>query len=107
MLVLCALTVAVFAVVFAVFIVIVGSVAVYELFSGAASSLSSAVVITTLGGDIVRVAISAFRAIVLNAAIMVFMAIMFMFKLDMFSCHFFFWLRLPCPGPGMLGGRTE
>jgi hypothetical protein len=29
-------------------------------------------------------------------------AALFSFKLSMFLCHFFFWLCLPCPGPGML-----
>jgi hypothetical protein len=33
---------------------------------------------------------------------MAFTAAMSTFVFDMFSCHFFFWLRLPCPGPGIL-----
>jgi hypothetical protein len=74
-------------------VVVVGSVAVYKLLSGA--------VITTLGGNVARVAVFAFAAIVLDAVITVFTAAIFALGCA-FSHHFFFWLRLPCPGPGML-----
>ena len=87
----------------AVSVVIVGSVAVYGLVFGVASSVNSAAVVTALGGDIVRVVILTFGAVVLDAIITALMAVMFTFKLDVFSCHFFLWLHLPCPGPGMLG----
>ena len=55
------------------------------------------VVIVLLGG-----AASAFGADALEAVIMAFTAAMFAFKFDASSCHFFFWARFPCPGPGML-----
>ena len=37
----------------------------------------------------------------------VFTATMFAFKLNAFSCHFFFWECFLCPGPGMLSTKTE
>jgi hypothetical protein len=96
------LTAAVFTVVVAVSVVLVGIVAVYELVSGTVSSVSTAAVVTTLDGSIAKVAVLALGADVLNAVITAFTAVMFMFKLDAFSHHFFLWLRLPCPGPGIL-----
>jgi hypothetical protein len=30
------------------------------------------------------------------------MAVIFTFNLGVFLRHFFLWLRLPCPGPGIL-----
>jgi hypothetical protein len=95
-------TVAGFAVVVAVVVVVAGSVAVYKLISGVASSVNSAAVVTALGGDVVRVVVLAFGAVVLDAIITALTAAMFAFKLDAFSRHFFLWARLPCPGPGML-----
>jgi hypothetical protein len=61
----------------------------------------------SLGGNIVKVAVLVFGVIVLDAIIMAFTVAIFTFNLDVFSHHFFLWLRLPCPGPGMLGVRTE
>ena len=90
-----------FAVVVAVSVVVVGSVAVYGLVFGVGSSVNSAVVVTALGGNVVRVVILAFGVVVLNAIITALTAVMFAFKLDVFSRHFFLWLRLPCPGPGI------
>jgi hypothetical protein len=98
-------TVAGFAVVVAVVVVVAGSVAVYELISSVASSVNSAVVVTTLGGNIVRVVVFSFRAVVLDAVITVFTAAIFV--LSVFSHHFFLLFRLPCPGPGMLSVETE
>jgi hypothetical protein len=40
-------------------------------------------------------------AIVLNAVVTAFTAAIFAFKSNAFSRRFFFWLRLPCPGPGI------
>ena len=96
------LTVAGFAVVVAVVVVVAGSVAVYKLVSGVASSVNSAAVVTVLGGNVGRVVVLVFGAIVLDAIITALMAVMFAFKLDTFLCHFFLWLRLPCPGPGIV-----
>ena len=62
-------------------------------------SVGSDVVVTALSGNVARVADFAFR--VLSAIIMAFTAVMFTFKLNVFSCHFFFWVHLPCPGPGI------
>jgi hypothetical protein len=53
------------------------------------------------------VAVLAFRAEVLDAVVTALAAAMFAFKSNVFSREFFFWLRLPCPGPGMLGIGTE
>jgi hypothetical protein len=82
-------------------VVVAGSVAVYELFSGAVSSVSPAAVVTALGGNVVRVAVLACRADVFDAVVTAFTAIMFAFRLNAFSRHFFLLLRLPCPGPGI------
>ena len=101
-------TAAAFAVAVAVVVVVVGCVAVYEPMIFAVSSVSSAAVVTALGGDVVRVAALAFGADVLDAAVITeFTAIMFAFILDALSRHFFFWPRLPCPGPGMLSVKTK
>jgi hypothetical protein len=91
---------------FAVAVAVVGCIAVCELSCGV-SSVGSAAVVTSLGGNVVKVAVLAFGAIVLDAVITVFTAAIFAFNLDAFSRHFFLWLCLPCPGPGMLGVRTE
>ena len=98
-------TVAVFVVVIAVSVVVVGSVAVCELVSCVVSSVGSAAVVTALGGNVVRVDVLAFGAVLLDAVITAFMATMFASKLAVFSRHFFLWLCLPCPG--MLSVRTE
>ena len=86
---------------------VTGCVAVYTLVFEAISSVSSAAVVTALGGNIVRVAVVAFRVVVLDAVNTAFMAVMFVFMLDALSRHFFFWPRLPCPGPGMLSVKTK
>ena len=65
------------AAVFAVAVAVVSHVAVCGLISWAVSSVSSAAVVTALGGNIVMVAILAFGAVVLNAIITAFMAAMF------------------------------
>jgi hypothetical protein len=70
-------------------VVVAGSIAVYELFSGAVSSVSPAVVVTALGSNIVRVAVLACRADVFDAIVTAFTAAIFTFKLDAFSRHFF------------------
>ena len=44
---------------------------------------------------------------VLGAVVTVLTAAVFSFNLGALSRHFFFWARLPCPGPGMLGVRIE
>ena len=92
---------------FAVAVAVVSRVAVCGLISCAVSSVSSAAVVTALGGNVVMVAILAFGAVVLDAIITAFTAAIFAFKLDAFSRHVFLWLRLPCPGPGMLSVETE
>jgi hypothetical protein len=42
------------------------------------------------------------KATVLDTIITALMAAMFVFKLNMFSCCFFFRECFPCPGPGIL-----
>jgi hypothetical protein len=76
-----------------------------ELLSRAASSVSSAVVVTALGA--IRVAVLALGTVALGAVITALTAAIFAFNFSALSRHFFFWLRLPCPGPGMLGVKTE
>ena len=62
---------------------------------------------TVLGGDAVRVAVLALGTIVLSAVIMALTAVVFSFNLGAFSRHFFFWLRFPCPRPGMLSVKDR
>jgi len=96
-----ALFAAVPAVVVTTFIVVVSS-AVYDLVFGAVSSVSTAAVVTTLGGSVDKVAVLAFEAVVLNAVITALTDAIFASKLNAFSHRFFFWECLPCPGPGIL-----
>ena len=56
-----------------------------------------------LSDDVVDVAVVAVGADVLGAIITALTAVVLSFKLRMLSRHFFLWVRLPCPGPGMLG----
>ena len=58
------------------------------------------VAVSLLGDDDVGVAIFAGGADALDAVITAFMAAIFAFRC-VFSRHFFFWARLPCPGPGI------
>jgi hypothetical protein len=58
-------------------------------------------VVTMLGVGAVRVAVLTLGTIVLGAVIMALTAVMFSFNLGTSSRHFFFWLHLPCPGPGI------
>jgi hypothetical protein len=85
----------------------VGCVDVNGPVFGAVSLAGGAVVVASLGGNGSDVAVLAFSAAVLDAVITAFTAAIFVFRLDAFSRHFFLWFRLPCPGPGMLGVRTE
>ena len=84
----------------AVFAVVVAFVVV-------ACSVGSAVVVTMLGADAVRVAVLTLETVALGAVITVLIAAIFAFNFGALLCHFFFWLHLPCPGPGMLGVETE
>ena len=95
-------TAAVFVVVISVSVVVVGSVSVCELVSCVVSSVGSAAVVTALGGNVVRVDVLAFGAVLLDAVITAFMAAIF--ALSVFSRHFFLLPRLPCPGPCMVMG---
>ena len=63
---------------------------------------SELVAVALLGGDAIDIAVVVDGANVLAAVDMVFTAVIFTFVLHTFSCHFFLWLHLPCPGPGML-----
>ena len=74
---------------------------------GAILFVGLAVVATALGGSVAKVAVFAFGAVVFGAVITALTAAVFSFKLGALSRHFFFWLRFPCPGPGMLGIRAE
>ena len=60
-----------------------------------------------LPGSLGDVAVVAVGADVLGTVITALTAVVLSFKLRALSRHFFFWVRLPCPGPGMLGVRTE
>jgi hypothetical protein len=71
-----------------------------------ASSSALFVVDWAVGDDDFDAAVLAFGASVLGAISTVFTAAIFAFKLGAFSRHFFFWPRLPCPGPGMLAVET-
>ena len=65
---------------------------------------SGVAVISSLGDesdDDFDMAVLVFGASVLDADSTAFTAIMFAFVLNTFSHHFFLWLRLPCPGPGI------
>jgi hypothetical protein len=64
---------------------------VVESLSGA----SEAVVVVLLGSNGSDVAVLTF------AIITAFTAVIFAFRLNMFSCRFFFWECFPCPGPGI------
>jgi hypothetical protein len=82
---------------------VVGSEAIF----GAVSFAGGVTAVTSLGSDIVDMNMVAFGAIVFDAIITVFTAAIFASDLDMFLCHFFLLLHLPCPGPGMLTVETE
>ena len=90
-----------------VLVLVVGSGAIYKAVFGAISFAGGVMAVTSLGSDVVDVAMVALGAVVFNAVITVFTAVIFTFKLDAFSCHFFLLLRLLCPGPGMLSVDTE
>jgi hypothetical protein len=81
--------------------------AAYEAMLAAVLFACGVAIISSLGDDDFDMAVLAFDASVLDAIITAFTAAIFAFDLDAFSRHFFLWLRLPCPGPGMLGVRTE
>ena len=87
--------------------VVVVSSAVYDWVFDAVSSVSTAVVVTMLGGHVDKVAILTFGAVVLSAIITALTAITFALKLVVFLCHFFLLPCLPCPGPSMLSVETE
>jgi hypothetical protein len=72
---------------------VAGGLASCGLASCVVLSVGSDVVVTALSGNVARVADFAFR--VLSAIITAFTAVMFAFKLDAFSHHFFFWVHLP------------
>ena len=80
------------------------------LVSFASGAAASAVVACVAGGsaapmslsnDVVGVAVVAVGADVLGAVITALTAVVLSFRLSALSRHFFFWLRLPCPGPGI------
>ena len=75
-----------------VVVVVVGAVAV-----GCSSNISA-------GGVVVVPLVFAFEADALDAVITAFTAAMLAFRFNVFSCHFFFWLHFPWPGPGMSSG---
>ena len=87
--------------------VVVVSSAVYDPVFDAVSSVSTAAVVTMLGGSVDKVAVLAFGAVVLGAVIMAFTDAMFASKLNAFLRHFFLLPCLPCPGPSMLSLETE
>jgi hypothetical protein len=96
--------------VFAVVVTIVtdvGGVVVYRLPFGTVSFMGVTVVVASLGGNGADRAVLTFRGVVLDAIITVFTAAILAFMLSAFSHHFFFWERLPCPGPGILSVRYE
>ena len=94
--------VAVFAVV-AVLVVVVACAVVHKPGFGAVLFAGKSVAAVFLGCNVAGVADFVVRTTVpLGAVIMAFTAAMLVFILDVFSRHFFLWLRLPCPGPGML-----
>ena len=62
-------------------------------------------VVLLLGDGIINVAVVTVGTDVLDVVNMAFMATIFAFKLDAFSCHFFFWERFACPGPSIVSGR--
>jgi hypothetical protein len=68
---------------------------------GAVPSGGGAVVVALLVGNSSDVAGLAFGAAVPDAIITAFTAAIFAFKLNTFLLCFFFWVWLPCPGPGM------
>jgi hypothetical protein len=84
----------------------VGCGVLCELVYGAVSSVSESVVVVSLGGNVVRVAVLMFGVVVLNAIITAFTAAILAFKLDVFL-HHFFWLCLPSLGLGILSVETE
>jgi hypothetical protein len=84
-----------------VLMLVVGSEAVYEAVFGAILFAGGVTAVTSLGSNIVNIATVTLGAIVFDAVITAFTAVIFAFKLDAFLRHFFFWVRLPCPGPGM------
>ena len=81
--------------------------AVTVVFIIVACSVGSAAVVTMLGADAIRVAVLALGTVALGAVIMVLTAAIFAFNFGMLSCHFFFWLHLPCPRPSILGVEIE
>jgi hypothetical protein len=74
---------------FAVAVAVVGRVAVCDLISCAVSSVSSAVIVTALCGNVADIAVLAVKAAVFDAVITAFIAAILAFKLDAFSRHFF------------------
>jgi hypothetical protein len=91
----------VFAVVVAV-VTAVGCVIVTRPESGAVLLVGKAVIAASLGSNGIDVVVLVFGGSVFDAVMTAFTAAMFAFELDAFSRHFFLWLRLPCPGPGIL-----
>jgi len=87
--------------------IVVVSSAVYDLVFGAVSSVSTAAVVTTLGGSVDKVAVLVFGVVVLSAIIMAFMDAIFTSKLNTFSHHFLFWELFPCLGPGILSVKDN
>ena len=75
--------------------------------NGTIEFASELVAVVLLGGDAFDIAVVADGVNVLNAVDTAFTAVIFVFVLNTFSCHFFLWLYLPCPGPGMLSVETE
>ena len=88
-------------------IAVVVCVAVCGLVFDAVSFSGGFVAPMLLSDDIVDVAVVVVGADVLSAVITALTAVVLSFKLHTLSRHFFFWVHLPCPGPGMLGVRTE
>ena len=94
------LYVAIFAVV-VVMTLVVDSRSKYGALLGAVSFVGGDMVVSSLGDGTVAVTVVAIGADVLSAVITALTAVLFSFRLSALSCHFFFWLRLPCPGPGI------
>jgi hypothetical protein len=79
----------------------------YKLELVAVSFADGVTAVVSLGSNVVDVAMVALGAVVFDAIITAFTAAILAFKLNVFSRHFFFWERLPCPGPGILSVRYE
>ena len=68
---------------------------------GAVSAIAVAVFAIVVVCGAVSFVSGSVLAVRVSVFITAFTATMFMFKLNVFSHHFFFWECFPCPGPGI------